>query len=264
MRLSLFACFLVLCVVAAASDVRAQQSPVPQDSAQKSPSSRVAGQQTFESHCAGCHGLDGKGGERAHAIANSQAAGALDDLSLSKLIRAGRPYKGMPSFSSLSDAEVSAIVAYVRVLTGKGPGRQAPGNSVRGEQIFYGKAACGTCHAMRGKGGFMGPDLTDFAGTHSADELRLAVVQPDEWISPAHYVVVITTADQAQVRGLVRNEDNFSLQVQDPEGVFHFLLKSQISKVEREPHSLMPGDYGARLTPAELADLTSFLQTGLH
>jgi len=90
------------------------------------------------------------------------------------------------------------------------------------------------------------------------------VVQPDEWISPAHYVVVITTADQAQVRGLVRNEDNFSLQVQDPEGVFHFLLKSQISKVEREPHSLMPGDYGARLTPAELADLTSFLQTGLH
>lgn len=112
---------------------------------------------------------------------------------------------------------------------------------------------------MLGKGGFIGSDLTAFAASHSVEELHQAMINPDQWISPARNVVMVTTLSQARVSGLVRNEDNFSLQVQDRDGVFHLFLKSQIAKVDRESHSLMPGDYATRLTPAELDDLTSFL-----
>jgi hypothetical protein len=75
-------------------------------------------------------------------------------------------------------------------------------------------------------------------------------------------VVTVTTLSQERVTGMVRNQDNFSLQVQDADGVFHLFLKSQITKVDREAHSLMPGDYGTRLTPAELDDLIGFLFGG--
>jgi hypothetical protein len=59
--------------------------------------------------------------------------------------------------------------------------------------------------------------------------------------------------------GLVRNEDNFSLQLQGTDGTFHLLMKSQITKVERTGRSLMPADYGTRLSSAELDDLVSYI-----
>jgi hypothetical protein len=59
--------------------------------------------------------------------------------------------------------------------------------------------------------------------------------------------------------GLIRNEDNFSMQLQGIDGQFHLLMKSQIAKVESTGHSLMPDDYGTRLSSAELDDLVSFI-----
>jgi putative heme-binding domain-containing protein len=231
--------------------------------AEKASSPPAKGQRSFESHCASCHGLDGRGGEHAHAIANPRAAGALEDPALSQIIRGGIPSKGMPSFSSLSEPEIHALITYLRLLTGKGAVRPGKGNSARGEQLFFGKAHCGDCHMAAGKGGFIGSDLTDFAGSHSAGDLHQAIVNPDRWVLPARNVVTVTTLLQDRATGLVRNEDNFSLQVQDADGVFHLFLKSQIAKVDREPHSLMPEDYATRLTPAELDDLISFLFSGL-
>lgn len=165
----------------------------------------------------------------------------------------------MPSFDALSASEIQAIIAYLRLLTGKGTMESGKGNSARGEQLFFGKARCGDCHMVAGKGGFMGSDLTGFAGSHSEAQLRQAILHPDQWIAPAQNPVTVTTLGGDRVTGQVRNEDNFSLQLQDSDGVFHLFLKSQIAKVVREPHSLMPGDYGTRLTPAELDDLMSFL-----
>ena len=233
--------------------------PTPASAAKKTPLPPAEGQRSFESHCASCHGIDGRGGEHAHAISTPRAAGALDDPALFQIIRGGIPSEGMPSFSSLSEPEIHAVITYLRLLTGKNTIRPVKGNSVRGEQLFFGKARCGDCHMIFGKGGFIGSDLTGFAGSHSLDELREAIIHPDRWIMPARNVVTVTTLSQERVTGLIRNEDNFSLQVQDADGVFHLFVKSQIAKVDREPHSLMPGDYGTRLTPAELDDLISFL-----
>jgi putative heme-binding domain-containing protein len=242
----------------------AQQSPTPDKLAQKKePAVRPRGQQSFETHCASCHGLDGKGGEHAPAIATPRAAGDMDDAAIFQIIRGGIPAKGMLSFSSLSEPEVHAIIAYLRVLTGKTTVRPAKGNAARGEQVFFAKAQCGDCHMMLGKGGFLGSDLTDFAGTHSIDEIRRAILNPDQWIAPEQNAVTVTTLSQERVTGLVRNENNFSLQVQDTDGVFHLFEKSQIAKVDRSAHSLMPTDYGTRLTPAEMDDLINFLFSGL-
>jgi putative heme-binding domain-containing protein len=257
--------FVSLIFTAALATYPAQKKPEPTSASagEKASSQAAVGQRSFESHCASCHGLDGRGGEHAHAIATPRAAGALEDPALSQIIRGGIPSQGMPSFGSLSEPEIHAIITYLRLLTGKSTVRPGKGNSVRGERLFFGKARCGDCHMMLGKGGFIGSDLTGFAGSHSAGDLRRAIINPDQWISPARNVVTVTTLSQERVTGLVRNQDNFSLQVQDADGVFHLFLTSQIAKVDREPHSLMPEDYGTRLTPAELDDLISFLFGGV-
>jgi putative heme-binding domain-containing protein len=256
--------FVSLTFSAALAAYPAQEKPEPTSArpAKKAPSQPAVGQRSFESHCASCHGLDGRGGEHAHGIATPRAAGALEDPALFQIIRGGIPSQGMPSFDSLSEPEIHAIITYLRLLTGKSAVRPLKGNSIRGEQLFFEKARCGVCHMMRGKGGFIGSDLTDFAASHSVDELHRAIINPDQWIPPARNVVTVTTLSQERVTGMVRNQDNFSLQVQDADGVFHLFLKSQITKVDREAHSLMPGDYGTRLTPAELDDLIGFLFGG--
>ena len=67
------------------------------------------------------------------------------------------------------------------------------------------------------------------------------------------------TRDGQQWTGIARNEDNFSIQLLDTKGVFHLIMKSDLASLKREPRSLMPDDYGARLSSSELDDLVAYL-----
>jgi putative heme-binding domain-containing protein len=81
-------------------------------------------------------------------------------------------------------------------------------------------------------------------------------------IVPAGYrLATATTAGGASVEGIVRNEDNFSVQLQSRDGSFHFFQKSELQKLEYRNESLMPTDYGKRLSRDELNDLVSYLMS---
>ncbi len=165
----------------------------------------------------------------------------------------------MPSFSYLPDSEIGAVVKYVRSLSGIAGVEPVKGDPLRGEKLFFGKAKCGDCHMLAGKGGFIGSDLSDFAVAHSPQEIREAIVRPNGKLLPRQQVVSVETVAGQRWSGLIRNEDNFSLQLQGTDGEFHLLMKSAITKVERTGCSLMPADYGTRLSSAELDDLVSYI-----
>src|SRR5262249_7349627 len=59
---------------------------------------REAGQRHFETHCAACHGADGKGGERGPDIISTEIARRRSVNELGELIRKGIPAAGMPAF----------------------------------------------------------------------------------------------------------------------------------------------------------------------
>jgi putative heme-binding domain-containing protein len=206
-----------------------------------------------------CHGLDARGGEHAPGIANSRDVQQKSDKALFQIIRGGLPAAGMPSFPTLPENEIEAVVKYLRSLSGAATAENAKGDPLRGEKLFFGKAQCGDCHMLAGKGGFIGPDLSDFAVSHSVSQIRAAIVRPDEKLLPEQQVTHVETTDGLKLSGLIRNEDNFSMQLQGIDGQFHLLMKSQIAKVESTGHSLMPDDYGTRLSSAELDDLVSFI-----
>jgi hypothetical protein len=93
----------------------------------------------------------------------------------------------------------------------------------------------------------------------SADDIRSVIVTPDKDLDPRRGLITVILADSTTLSGMARNEDNFSLQLQTPDGVFHLLSKSDIKDLTYTGRSPMPSDYGAILSPAELNDLVSYL-----
>ncbi len=82
---------------------------------------------------------------------------------------------------------------------------------------------------------------------------------PTEISTLERRIVVVTTPDGQTLTGVVRNEDNFSLQLQTADGTLHLLNRPELRSIEYQPRSLMPDDYASRLRHEELDDLVSYL-----
>src|SRR5579872_545189 len=219
----------------------------------------AAGKRSFTSSCAGCHGLDGRGSERAPSIATAPRIRKFSDQQLSNVISNGVPGTGMPAFHSLTADQVRSLVSYVRFLQGKTENHALPGNPERGKEIYFGKGECSSCHSIAGQGGFLVPDLTTYGSTSSDTVILQAILNPNRIVPSGYKSAVATTRDGARIEGIVRNEDNFSVQLQTQDGSFHFLQKSDLQNLEYRNQSLMPTNYEERLTRAELNDLVSYL-----
>jgi cytochrome c oxidase cbb3-type subunit III len=220
------------------------------------------GERTFSSTCAGCHGLDGHGGDKGPNISGSTKVRQLSDTQVSNIISNGIPGTGMPAFHNLSAGQISSLVSYLRVLQGKTDARTGPGDASRGKEVFLGKGECSTCHMISGEGGFLGPDLSAYGASMSANAIRDEIVKPNRIAAPGHRPALLTTRDGSRLEGVIRNEDNFSVQFQTKDGTFHFFQKSDLQTVESTGQSLMPTNYGQRLSADELNDLVQYLMNG--
>lgn len=245
--------FVLLCFPVAS--LRAQQRS---DSA--AANSLQPGKRIWTTNCAACHGLDGRGGEHAPNIVTNPEAFHLSDAEIFRIVHDGSPSMAMPSFgSTLDQSKIHAVVSYLRSMQGSQRDERMPGDPKAGESLFYGKTGCAGCHMAGVAGGFLGSDLTEYARTHAISEIRGAITNPNKNPDPRERVAVVTTRAGEKFTGVARDEDNFSLQLQTSDGVFHLFLKSDLQELEYQTESLMPSDYASRLTARELNDLISFL-----
>jgi cytochrome c oxidase cbb3-type subunit III len=217
------------------------------------------GKQTFASSCASCHGLDGKGSERAPNIAETPKVQRMSDPQIFRIIENGIAGTGMPAFHALESSQIKRVVAYLRSLQGTTQAVKLPGDPERGKTIFLGKAGCSLCHMIARQGGFIASDLSGYARTHTADQIRSAITEPTPGGDRQVRLVTATTRGGEKYAGRVRNEDNFSLQLEGLDGTFYFLLKSDLTSLEYDPRALMPSDYGSTLGPRALDDVVSYL-----
>ena len=216
---------------------------------------------TFESTCAACHGLDGQGSERGPNIATRPDVVRLSDKDILKILRNGVPSAGMPAFASLGPVELSALLGYLRTLQGKGSTAAIPGTPQKGKRLFFGSARCSECHMVQGNGGFLAEDLSIYATNLSASEIRSAITNPGGDSSQSRSLVTVTLRDGRVIEGIVRNEDNFSLQLQSLDGAFRLVQRPEVAKIDLHAQPLMPAYSPSTLTPAELDDLVGYLMT---
>jgi len=112
---------------------------------------------------------------------------------------------------------------------------------------------------VNGRGGFLNSDLSGYGFGRSVEDVRATIVNPDRNLDRKSEAVTVITTDKHAFTGLIRSEDNFSLNLQTEDGNFHFLSKEEIAHVQYSGHSLMPDDYENRLSSKEIDDLISYL-----
>ena len=79
--------------------------------------SRQEAKSIFDGVCAGCHGLDGRGGERGPDVASRSTVVSRSDADLLGVIKDGRPSKGMPAFGGLVGTDgIWILVTYLKSL----------------------------------------------------------------------------------------------------------------------------------------------------
>ena len=216
-----------------------------------------AGRKQFANACAACHGAEGQGG-RGPNLRARLGSDELKDDALFMVIQKGVPGGGMPG-ADLPEPQAWQLITFLRALTAPAAESHTPGDVAAGQQIFWGEAGCGGCHSVRGKGGALGPDLTNAGGTHSLPELREAILNPSDNPVAGYLNAVVQLKDGRTLKGVARNRTNYSLQLQDGQGKLHLLSMERVREVTILKQSLMPGDYGKRLTPEQLTNVLAYL-----
>lgn len=252
------------------------QRPAPPPSANPFNGNEQAVEQgkiIYNQACTACHGIDGTAGEIAPALgAAGHVYARKTDSQIFDAVKNGIPGTGMlPLGVRLSDDDIWKVTAYIEALRGTAIDAPLAGNVAHGKEIFSGKGHCSDCHMIDGKGGLIGPDLSDIAGKRNASSIIDALTKPDhlvygpggehqrQLLPMANYrPVAVTTADGKIVKGVVLNEDSYSLQVMGMDNRLHLFDRSKV-KVAYGTKSLMPTDYDKRLTPEEFKDLLAFL-----
>lgn len=197
------------------------------------------GKRRFVALCAGCHGAGGTGGERGPALVGRDGSPVHPVQELRDIIRNGIPSAGMPAFN-LPAARLDELAAYVHGLHAPAIETAAPGDAAAGEQFFFAEGHCGGCHTVRGRGGWIGPDLSDLGARRSLMEIEAALKDPGRRITPGFSVATAHLRDGSALRGLLKNESTFDLQLQGLDGKLHLLSQDAISSLDRENGSLMP------------------------
>ncbi len=144
----------------------------------------------YGENCAGCHGVEGKGGA-AIALADPVYLAIADETVIRKVVAKGIPGTAMPAFAEsaggmLTDKQINVITGEMRsrwnqrgILDAANPPSytaKSTGNISHGELAY--KTYCESCHGPGGHGSAKGSSVTDdsFLALVSDQGLRTIVI----------------------------------------------------------------------------------------
>jgi putative heme-binding domain-containing protein len=133
------------------------------------------------------------------------------------------------------------------------------GDSRRGEAIFFGEQArCSQCHALGGRGGTSGPDLTE-VGRKGRDQIYRSIAAPSAEIAPDYMTYTVATKDGRVMAGLVRAQGAEAIQVTDTSAKTTTIARAEIDQIRPSGTSIMPVGLAAGLGEWRMRDLLAYL-----
>jgi putative heme-binding domain-containing protein len=137
------------------------------------------------------------------------------------------------------------------------------GDVQRGRELFFGnkKAICATCHAVQGRGGQFGPDLTKIAAIRAPRDLVEAIVLPSASFARGYEPFNIVTQDGQVVSGIIARETADAIHVVSTSRAETRVPRSAVESIAQSTVSIMPEGMDQQLSRQELADLIEFLSS---
>jgi len=137
--------------------------------------------------------------------------------------------------------------------------RAGTGDVLEGREVFI--KHCAACHQLFGEGTNLGPDLTS-ANRQDRDFLLVSLVDPSSVIRKEYVNVVIRTADGRVLTGMPISSDDSAVTLRDAQNKPTTVLAAEIEEMHESPVSMMPANLYRQLSPQELRDLFTYLQSG--
>jgi cytochrome c oxidase cbb3-type subunit 3 len=239
------------------------------------PKAAKAGEFEFRINCAFCHGLGARGGGRGPDLTRAHKRHGDSDADLFQNISQGIPGTVMPANGTngqgvgMTDDEIWQIIAYLRSVQVQTPIKPV-GNAAHGQELFYGDANCSSCHMVQGNGGRLGPDLTTAGTARTVESLIDSVRNPSKrlaWgltestkeFAQEYETVTVIIPDGHEIKGVILNEDQFSLQMMDTAEHIHLFEKDKLRSMHKSRDSLMPVYNPTILGDQDLNDIVAFL-----
>jgi cytochrome c oxidase cbb3-type subunit 3 len=214
------------------------------------------GKRVYESSCANCHGPDGNliaGIDFGRGVFRRK----FSDDELAATIIGGIPNTPMPPNPSMSQEQALRIVGYLRSMS-EGRVTTANGDPRRGRMLFDGKGECTDCHAVRGVGSPMGPDLSRIGAVRRAGELERSLLEPSAEVQPENRIYKVTLKSGGKpIEGRLLNRDTFTVQLIDQNDTLRSFNIADLAEhgFDETP---MPSAK-KKLSTQEIADVVSYL-----
>jgi putative heme-binding domain-containing protein len=137
-------------------------------------------------------------------------------------------------------------------------------NFEKGKMMFA-AGRCSSCHAMRGEGGAIGPDLTQLGTRFSSKDMLEAIIDPNKTVSDQYAATVFTMKDGSSILGRLINETEKSYSISQnpfaPETLREVPKADVVSSKYSYISVMYPGLIN-RMNEDEVKDLIAYLMAG--
>jgi putative membrane-bound dehydrogenase-like protein len=156
---------------------------------------------------------------------------------------------------SLQKSSGQAVSADRKAIVDKlAPLAEKAGNPANGRVVF--EKNCMVCHAMDGKGGKVGPELTG-VGARPKGDVLIDVMDPNRSVEGTFRQWIARTDDDV-ISGRLLSESQTSVEIIDAAGVTHPIQRNQLKSLTASNQSVMPEGF-EQLPPADVTDLMEYL-----
>ncbi len=175
------------------------------------------------------------------------SSGRRDEV-LAKIVTASAGFSN--EAKTLSADQIRALVLQVTTS----------GDARRGAEIFLRpELSCTACHAISGKGGDIGPDMSALGTAQPVDFIIGAILQPNKEVKEGFMAHGITMANGDEFQGYIQRETATEIVLRDHLLQREVRLRRADVKERRQIGSVMPSGLADTLTQAEFRDLVRYL-----
>jgi mono/diheme cytochrome c family protein len=231
------------------------------------------GQALFVSTCGFCHGSNANGGATGPDLVRSVLV--LHDQGTGKeigpVVHSGRPGKGMPSFSNISDTQIKDIAAFLLSRTQAAANRMdykilniVTGDATAGQAYFT--AHCAGCHSASG-------DMAHIASKFDQVALQSRFLYPktEHWPGMPgpppdpreQKTVSVTLASGQTYSGKLDRIDDFSVGLTDSSGQYRSWIFEEEKGIKVDVHDPLKehAELLHQYSDADMHNILAYLET---